>query len=48
MTQPALVVVLCGVVVLACAAGALAVTKPGAQNAMPTRAEVDGLLTDRA
>ena len=26
------------------AAGALAVTKPGAQEAMPTRAEVEGLL----
>ena len=27
-----------------CAAGALAVTKPGAQDAMPTRAEVEALL----
>ena len=26
------------------AAGALAVTKPGAQDAMPTRAEVDALI----
>ena len=28
----------------AAAAGAIAVTKPGAQDAMPTRAEVDHLL----
>ena len=30
-----------------CAAGALAVTRPGAQTAMPTREEVDGMFTQR-
>jgi ribokinase len=30
----------------ACAAGALAVTRPGAQPSLPTRAEVEGLLSE--